>query len=193
MDPCTLEESLDPSFPLAPCCLQNKLMWFAKPLTIWPQTLASLQAKLPHTFWSSCVDLFSDLQKCLFSFSPHGFAHAVASCLGYTSPISLSGELLLTLQAMPHLPSPLRNFPGTFMTCSSLSPCSILVWALWLPFSHCYVIVLVVECTDIETRLPGSIQSPAVTTNHLYDLGQDLCSCFSPVSNGGANTYLTEC
>lgn len=36
----------------------NKLMWFAKLWTIWPQALASLQAKLIHTFWSGCRVIF---------------------------------------------------------------------------------------------------------------------------------------
>lgn len=83
-----MEKSPDSPLSSAPCCLRNKLTWFAKLLTIWSHTLASLQAKLSHTFQSICVELFSGLQKCQFPFSPQVFAHAVSCCLEWTAPHS---------------------------------------------------------------------------------------------------------
>lgn len=89
--------------------LQNKPMWFGKLLKIWPQTLASLQAKLPHTFWSSYVELFIGLWKFRLSFSPLfmlSHAHEPLLMLSHAAwdilfPTSLSGELLLPLQDVP--------------------------------------------------------------------------------------------
>ena len=74
-----------PTSPLVTVSLFLISMSLAKLLTIWLPTLASLQDKLPHAFWSSCVELLSDLQKCYFLCSHHAFPHAVLCCLGYTS------------------------------------------------------------------------------------------------------------
>lgn len=124
VDPWKLEESPDSSLPLAPCCLWSKLMWFAKLLTIWPQTLASLRDKLPYSFWPSCVELPSVFKNAT-SFSPRPFAQAVSCCLGCTCPISLSAGLLLSPQDITSVTSfvelswhfydvPLSQFPQPF-------------------------------------------------------------------------------
>lgn len=155
-DPWKLKESWLISF-LGSLLLQNKLMWFAKLLTIWPRTLA-LQAKLPWTFQSSCCRIIFWSSKMPVFFLTSGLG---SCCLGWTAPVPLSGELLLTLQDIITSP-PLGSFPGTFTTCSFFGFYSLLILALLQPFSHLFCLWFILSCnlfygewTDTEIRLPG--------------------------------------
>lgn len=132
-DPWKLEESWLISF-LGSLLLQNKLMWFAKLITIWPHTLASLQAKLPWTFRSSCCRIIFWSSEMPASFLTSGLG---SCCLGWTASIPLSGELMLLLQDII-TSLPLGSFPGTFITCSFFISYSLLILALLQPFSHLF-------------------------------------------------------